>query len=126
MMKKYNFTNGGDRILIKYFPFGADFKDAMLNGIKTMTSRNKKYGGKGDTFEIFGETFTLLEVFQQSLESIKNNNYKEEGFEKPKEFEDIWVKLHPRKGWIPEQMVYVHRFQKGVIKMGQQTLGGER
>jgi hypothetical protein len=96
---------------IEYFPFSAEFKEVMLNGKKTKTSRNKKYGEAGDTFKAFKKKFTLVEVKKEMLEDIAENYFREEGFETPEEFIKKWKELHTRKGWIPDQLVYVHEFK---------------
>ena len=107
---------------IEYFPFSEQFKVNMLLGNKTKTSRNKKYGNAGDTFKIFGETFTITEIKKEKLDVIKNKYYREEGFFSPIDFENIWIKLHPRKGWEPDKLVFVHSFKKGKINTGQRKL----
>ena len=43
-------------------PFRPEFKDKMLKGLKTATSRTKKYGNAGDTFNAFGATFRIIHV----------------------------------------------------------------
>ena len=84
----------------------------MMHGDKTCTSRNKRYGQAGDRFEAFGHTFELTKVERMRLKDVRDMLYKQEGCQSPKEFYDIWVKLHPRKGFIAEQLVWVHYFRK--------------
>ena len=93
-------------------PFQSKWYDKVLNGKKTCTSRTKKYGNPEDWFEQFGSTFRLLSVNKFTLEYIANNLYKEEGCSSPDEFKKIWVALHPRKGWVPEQVVFAHFFRR--------------
>jgi len=104
-------------------PFKADFKDSMLSEEKTFTSRTKRYGEIGNTFKAFGATFTIIQQFQRKLQDVADNYHKQEGFESPEEFQKVWIELHPRKGWDPEQIVWVHEFKKGLTKtIGQQNL----
>lgn len=93
-------------------PFNGKFREVMLNGTKTMTSRNKKYGDPGDTFERFEAVFVIKRIQQKNLGDIAANFFIEEGCESPADFMDIWKKLHPRRGWDPDQMVWTHEFQK--------------
>lgn len=95
-----------------HIPFLAEFKDAMLSGRKTMTSRTKRYGEEGDTFNAFGATFKIVNVSQMSLRLIANEYYVDEGCDSDNDFVNIWKRIHPRKGFIPAQMVWVHKFEK--------------
>jgi hypothetical protein len=56
--------------------------------------------------------FELLAVAKLPLEEVSKNLFRQEGCSSPEEFREIWAELHPRKGFVPEQMVYVHWFSK--------------
>jgi len=99
-------------------PFKSYFKDAMLSGKKTMTSRTKRYGQKGDTFDIFGATFKITNVMQCSLMLVANEYYLDEGCNSSTDFVDVWKQIHPRKGFQSSQMVWVHVFEKEMICPG--------
>lgn len=92
--------------------FLEDFRPAMLEERKTATSRTRKYGSPGDTFAVFGATFVIVEVFQQRLSEVKNELYKAEGCPTPAAFECIYTRLHPRVGFQPDKVVYVHIFKR--------------
>jgi len=96
----------------RYIPFKSQFKDALLNGVKTCTSRNRFYGVTGDTFEAFGTEFGITVVDNMILRDIAALLYKQEGCESPEEFEKVWNKIHPRKGFVWNQEVYVYHFKK--------------
>jgi hypothetical protein len=93
-------------------PFKSRFKNVMLNETKIMTSRNRRYGEPGDEFDAFGATFKMKDIKQEKLEKVALYFFFEEGCESPADFIDIWKKLHPKKGWDPEQLVWVHEFKK--------------
>jgi len=97
-------------------PFMEQFREPMLAGIKTCTSRTKKYGEEGDTFEVFGAMFEIQSVCRFPLRAVASELYKYEGFNQPEEFIDIWTSLHPRKGYDPEQRVNVHFFRREIIE----------
>ncbi|MCK5605871.1 hypothetical protein KAR91_28500 [Candidatus Pacearchaeota archaeon] len=97
---------------IEKFPFADDFEEAMLSGRKWRTSRNKKYGEPGDTFDAFGKTFVLTEVRRHILAYVKMAYWQSEGCSSPQEFVDIWKKIHPRKGFVPDQSVWVHTWNE--------------
>ena len=93
-------------------PFMPEWKEKMLNGIKTCTSRTKKYGSIGDYFKQFGAIFEITNIIKLPLSYIADILYIKEGCDSPEEFKKIWIKLHPRKGWVPNQEVFAHLFRK--------------
>ena len=93
-------------------PFQERWRELMLDGVKTCTSRNKRYGWLGDTFEVFGEAFLLTAVEELYLKDVSEVLFIEEGCKSPEEFEGVWKKLHPRKGWWAYQKVWVHHFEQ--------------
>lgn len=95
-------------------PLMPRWQHKMLLGLKTATSRPNKYGHAGDTFRQFGANFVILSIEKHTLGYIADNLYKEEGCDSPDEFKEVWSKLHPRKGFIPTQLVWVHFFRKEV------------
>lgn len=93
-------------------PFFDRFRQSMLASVKTMTSRNKKYGSPGDIFKIFRATFQITKIEHLELGIIAKHYYKEEGVDSPEEFINIWKRLHPGRGWRPDQVVYLHQFKR--------------
>lgn len=97
-------------------PFLPEWKDKMLSGQKTCTSRNKKYGQIGDTFNIYGATFELTNINSEYLFYVATSLFKEEGCTTPNEFIEVWERIHPKKGFVRQQSVWVHHFRiKGKI-----------
>ena len=96
-------------------PFLDQFKEPMLKGIKTVTSRNKIYGDTGDRFKKWGMVFELRWIEKIPLVVVACHWYKEEGFNSTDEFIEIWKNLHPRKGFDPDHLVYMHKFHRLVI-----------
>jgi hypothetical protein len=93
-------------------PFNNQFEEAMVNDVKTKTSRNKIYGKVGMVFWAFKHIFLITAIEPYSLTQVATKFYKEEGLESPEAFRKIWEDLHPRKGWIPDQVVWVHSFKR--------------
>lgn len=83
----------------------------MLDDVKTWTSRTKWYGKVGDTFDIFGHTFEVVNRFKMPL-SIVALHWKEEGCKDSTDFWEVWKQIHPRKGFVPDQRVFVHVFRR--------------
>jgi len=92
-------------------PFLYRFKEPMLAGVKTCTSRTVKMGSPGDTFDAWGEEFQINKVWRTSLAVVKLM-WKREGVESPEEFEKVWNQIHPRLGYDPGGIVNVHEFSK--------------
>ena len=92
-------------------PFLERFREPMLNGTKTMTSRTKIYGGKGDVFEAFGQTFAIESVDLQPFVVIATQ-WKVEGCDSKEDFLAVWKQIHPRKALNPLDIFFVHRFHK--------------
>jgi len=99
-------------------PFRPEFREVMLNGIKTMTSRTKPFGKEGDTFPAFGAEFRLKYVFRELLR-YSAVNWEMEGAKSKEDFIRIWNEIHPRKGFDPFQSVWVNIFEK--IEGGGET-----
>ncbi len=98
---------------MNYLPFREAMLEKVRARLKTCTSRTKRYGAPGDRLAIGapGETVTLEKVEQRLLTWIAAFRYREEGLASPEEFRYIWAEIHPRKGWVPEQVVWVHEFR---------------
>lgn len=92
-------------------PFNKWSEERLNLFAKTATSRNKKYGEVGDTFEVNGTTYELDLVIKLPLWFVSEDLYDSEGALNFLEFEDIWKKIHPKKGFIPEQEVWYHHFR---------------
>ena len=93
-----------------HIPFKERFREPMLNGTKTMTSRTKIYGGTGDWFNAFGATFALTSVDAVPLKIIELQ-WKAEGCSSKEDFQQVWREIHPRRELDPHELFFVHRFQ---------------
>lgn len=93
-------------------PFHEDMAQAALEGRKCCTSRNQKYGKPGDVFLIRGKEFVLNEIYEEKLLIVSEVLYEMEGFLSPQGFIDKWVSIHPRLGWTPDKVVWVHVFSE--------------
>lgn len=91
-------------------PFNKWSEERLETGMKFATSRNKPYGKPGDTFSHDGFEYTLELIVKLPLWFIRDYLYDTEGCSSPKDFEDIWKWIHPRKGWVEKQEVFYHYF----------------
>lgn len=92
-------------------PFKPYWKEKMKSGIKTCTSRTRKYGDAGDTFNIFDKEFVLTKVEKISLDEVQRLFYKAEGCANSGEFCNVWDSIHPIKGFDGSQLVWLHHFK---------------
>ena len=97
--------------LVIKLPFKAHFRDLMQAGQKTATTRTKRFGNIGDTFQAFGVLFRLTQVEAKTLADISENYFKQEGFESPEHFQLEWSKIHPCKRFISDEVVILHLFE---------------
>jgi hypothetical protein len=93
-------------------PFTTEMAKAAVEGRKICTARTKSYGKPGDYFYVGATLFCLEAVFKVPLWMVADFLYKAEGFESSAGFVDTWCKIHPRKGFVADQEVFVHFFQK--------------
>ena len=95
-------------------PFKARFSLPMLRGEKTWTSRTRRYGKPGDTFEAFDNEFIIDKIERRTLWDVADH-WKQEGCYSRQDFIDLWKNLHRKKGYLPGQRVYVHIFRRITI-----------
>lgn len=93
-------------------PFKPKMRELILAGRKTCTSRTRSYGQAGDTFRLDEKEFIVTSIIQEPLRVIAGYRHQREGFSNPDEFISYWKKLHPTKGYDPDQLVFVHFFRE--------------
>lgn len=96
-----------------FIPFRADMAQAIREGRKTMTTRTKRYGHPGDVLDSPAGLIRLERVERVPLEQVATMYYHQEGLKSAAEFRLGWAELHPRNGFDPDQMVYLHEFSIG-------------
>ena len=103
-------------------PFLPEFKEAILSGKKTATTRSKRYGKPGDILSMFSNGFiftpqadshVLTHVVQVPLYVVASFFYKEEGLDSPEAFIEVWDRIHRRKKYEDDQKlkVWLHLFR---------------
>jgi uncharacterized protein YqfB (UPF0267 family) len=101
-----------DENKLRSLPFNCLIKE-VLDGGKTMTSRNKSYGFEvGETVKLTCEYFALAEITgtdRKRLGDFSEEDAKLEGCKSLEEFKKVWIKLHGK--WNPHKMVNVYKFK---------------
>jgi hypothetical protein len=100
-------------------PFNTWSREKLEIGCKCATSRNKQYGNLGDTFEVDETVFKIDLILRLPLWFVKDCLYLSEGCENPHEFFKVWCDIHPRKGFVPHQLVWYHHFKEITDEKGR-------
>ena len=93
-------------------PFNQWSKTRLKLGVKTATSRRKKYGQVGDTFIENNTEYIIIKQIHLPLETVTSKFWKEEGAKSPQEFKQIWESIHPKARYQPDMLVWLHLFKK--------------
>lgn len=93
-------------------PFKAYWKQHLLSGSKTCTTRTARYGKVGDTFRAFGAEFVITDLKYTTLQDVRDNYYTKEGCSTPFVFETAWCSIHPAARFKPELKVWLHFFER--------------
>lgn len=83
----------------------------LKKGRKIATTRTKPYGKPGDTFEVDGLEYQLFGVQKIRLGEVASKFFEEEGCDSPEEFKKVWKEIHPKRGFIETDEVYLHKFR---------------
>lgn len=92
-------------------PFKKVFREPLLAGVKTCTARTSCMGAGGDRFQAFGAWFELKSAVTEPLHVVADF-WCQEGCTSREHFLAVWNEIHPRVGYVPHQLVYLHRFKK--------------
>lgn len=98
--------------------FNKDLIDRILNGSKTMTSRDKPQFEVGETTNLManrdyskltGNYIRITKLYKKPLSQFTAEDSKKEGFANLEEFQTYWTKnIGP---WAPSKEVWVHEFE---------------
>ena len=95
-----------------FIPFLPEFLPKIRSGVKTATSRTKRYGRPGEVLEATdGIRIQLREVRETTLRNVSQYYFRQEGVSTPREFIAIWEALHSATGWTPNRKVWLHLFR---------------
>jgi hypothetical protein len=73
---------------------------------------------------VSGREFVLTSVRPKKLRQVAHELWEEEGCKSESDFIEIWKGIHPRKGWDPEQFVFVHEFEQ--VKTAKDLFSDQR
>lgn len=98
-------------------PFNDWSKERLARGVKTATTRTKRYGKVGDTFSVIFDDgswriYEITKVKRTDLQTVMRYHYKPEGCETTNEFHKVWNTIHPHRLFDPDQTVWYHKFKE--------------
>lgn len=99
-------------------PFNYTDPKDVYSGKKTATRRSKRYDAKaGMRMRAVFRTYSIVDlqitaVYDQKLKDMNDDDAKREGYECMAAFRETWAESHPRRGWDPEQNVWVIEWKK--------------
>ena len=100
---------------MKRIPFKPHFRKLVKEEKKSMTTRTKRYGKEGDLFSVSKDcTIRLLLVTKTCLAIVANTYWREEGCTSPNHFINEWKCIHPKRGYVPTDIVWLHSFERVV------------
>lgn len=98
---------------MKSLPFRDDMLEAIRAGRKSCTARTRRFGEPGDLLDTEGAgTVRLVSVERVFLSEVRVRYWEREGFSSPDDFVRAWNEIHPRRGFDPDQRVWLHTFER--------------
>jgi len=94
----------------KTIPFYPEHSALNRSGRKIATTRTKRYARKGEVFEDRGEIYRVTHVVKLPLGVVADYFFREEGFDDTEDFVEMWERIYPRKGFDPDQLVWLHLY----------------
>lgn len=85
---------------------------AAISGGKTQQRRAGVYGYPGETFDLEGEEFTIVDLRQESLGNMTEADAHREGYPNLEVYRELILRMHPGMDWDGDFPVWVHEFSK--------------
>ena len=81
-------------------------------GEVTQIHRGHQYADEGDTFEIDGETFEVVEVTERTLGDLTDEDAQAEGMGDLEAYRELLERAHENFEWDDDSEVVLHRFER--------------
>lgn len=90
-----------------------DLVEKALAGDKTEQRRNGLYAYPGETFELDGVAFRVVDVWKEPLGNLDDEVARREGFEDLETYKEEVMGIHGADDWWPaDHPVWAHRFER--------------
>lgn len=92
--------------------FTPEMAAAVIEGRKCCTIRREKHGEAGDTFEVEGRTYRILQIDDTCMWFAVPDLYAAAGFDSPAELRDAYQKQYNIPKWEGDLVAFVHFFAR--------------
>jgi len=83
-----------------------------LDGDVTQIHRGQQYAEQGDTFDIEGERFEVVEVRERTLGDMTDVDARAEGARDLDHYREILERAHDHFEWDDDSSIVLHRFER--------------
>lgn len=87
-------------------------RENASSGEITQLHRGQRYAEAGDTFELDGDTFEVVEVTERTLGDMTDEDARAEGARDLEHYREILERAHDNFEWDDDADIYCHRFEK--------------
>jgi len=85
---------------------------AACEGRKTQQRRNGVYGYPGETFELDGVPFRIVDLRRETLGQMTDEDARAEGYPGLEMYKDLILRMHKGMDWDGAARVWVHEFER--------------
>ncbi len=86
-------------------------KTQAIEGEVTQIHRGQQYADEGDSFEIDGTSFAVVEVTERTLGEMTDEDARAEGARDLDHYREILDRAHEHFEWDDDSTVVLHRFE---------------
>lgn len=86
--------------------------EAAAAGEVTQVHRGREYAKEGDTFEVDGDSFEVVEVRERTLGDLTDEDARKEGMESLEAYRELLRRTHENFEWDDDSEVILHRFER--------------
>ena len=87
-------------------------RQQALDGDVTQIHRGQQYAYEGDTFDIEGTTFEVVEVTERTLGDMTDDDARAEGAQDLEHYRQILERAHDNFEWDDSSDIVRHRFER--------------
>jgi hypothetical protein len=86
--------------------------EGAADGEVTQVHRGHRYAEEGDTFEIAGDSFEIVEVRERTLGDLTDEDARREGMADLEAYRGLLQRAHENFEWDDDSEVVLHRFER--------------
>jgi len=87
-------------------------RQQALDGDVTQIHRGQQYADKGDSFDIEGTTFEVVQVAERTLGDMTDADARAEGARDLDHYKEILERAHEHFEWDDSSDIVLHRFEQ--------------